>query len=467
VGLRAPERRRRVKKEEPGIMSTISKKSTLEDLFREVALPNEDAPQQAGGAAAEHFRPQAPTTFQEAGISQSLADSLVCKYLLANGSETGRQLSESRALPLKDLKSLLNDLKNRQLVFYKDSGHLDFTYALSDMGRERAKKYLEECTYVGAAPVPLEDYIESIGKQTIALEKPGRQDLARAFEGLLMNDELLGRLGPAVNSGRGLFLYGAPGNGKSSIAERITSCFGSEIWIPRSLLVEGQIIMLYDPQVHHRVAVNSPLSQESMHDERWVKIKRPTIVVGGELVMDALEIAYDPVSKISHAPVQLKSNCGSLVIDDFGRQRINPFELLNRWIVPLEKRYDFLQLVNGMKIEVPFDQLIIFSTNLEPRDLVDDAFLRRIPYKIEVKDPSESEIRDLLEITAERARITVEPGAIDHLVERYRTENRPFRFCHARDLVDQILNHCRYCGVMPVMNTESVNFAMTNYFTVV
>ncbi len=417
--------------------------------------------------AKELFRPKPIESFAEAGISSSLAESLVLKYLLSNGASAGRQITEALALPLKDLKALLNDLKDEQMVFYKDSGHLDFTYALSDLGRERAKKYFEECSYLGSSPVPLKDYIASVKKQTIAFEKPTREDLERAFDGLLINEELFSRLGPAVNSGRGMFLYGAPGNGKSSIAERITSCFGAEIWIPKTILVEGQILILYDPQVHHPVDTGSTLITANQFDERWVKIKRPTIVVGGELVMDALEISYDPVSKISHAPLQLKSNCGSLVIDDFGRQRVNPFELLNRWIVPLEKRFDFLQLVNGTKIEVPFDQLIIFSTNLEPRDLVDDAFLRRIPYKIEVKDPCEQETRDLLHFMAERAGVAIEPTAVDHMFERYQAENRPFRFCHPRDLLDQVINHCRYEGSECVLTTDNMDFAMTNYFTVV
>lgn len=419
-----------------------------------------------GNKSKELFRPKPIETFAEAGINTALAESLVLKYLLSHGSAAGRKMTEDLALPLKDLKNMLNDLKDQQMVFYKDSGHLDFIYALSDKGRDRAKKYTEECSYLGTAPVPLNYYIESVKKQTIAFEKPTRTDLERAFEGLLINEELFSRLGPAVNSGRGMFLYGAPGNGKSSIAERITSCFGAEIWIPRTILVEGQIIMLYDPQVHHTVDTGSKLITSNQYDERWVKIKRPTIVVGGELVMDALEISYDAVSKLSHAPLQLKSNCGSLVIDDFGRQRVNPFELLNRWIVPLEKRFDFLQLVNGTKIEVPFDQLIIFSTNLEPRDLVDDAFLRRIPYKIEVKDPTEEETRDLLFFMAERAGVAVEPSAVDHMVERYMAENRPFRFCHPRDLLDQVINHCRYESTECVLTPDNVDFAMTNYFTV-
>ena len=206
-------------------------------------------------------------------------------------------------------------------------------------------------------------------------------DLQRAFSDLLVNQKMLRRLGPAVNSGRGLFLFGAPGNGKTSIAERITKAFGDTVWIPRAVGIDGEIMRVFDPALHEAVPLeeaDGPLLTHAI-DKRWVRIRRPTIVVGGELTMDALEVMPSTGKNVSEAPLQLKSNCGTLVIDDFGRQRMTTDELLNRWIVPLEKRYDFLRLVNGKKIQVPFDQLIIFSTNLEPRDLVDDAFLRRIP----------------------------------------------------------------------------------------
>ena len=213
---------------------------------------------------------------------------------------------------------------------------------------------------------------------------------------------MLRRLGPAINSGRGLFLFGPPGNGKTSIAERVTKAFGQFIWIPRAIGIDGEIIRLFDPNAHELAPLpaSSGLLDECKIDKRWVRIRRPTIVVGGELTMDNLEVTLNTSTGISEAPVQLKSNCGTLVIDDFGRQRMSTDELLNRWIVPLEKRHDYLNLANGKKIQVPFDQLVIFSTNLEPKDLVDDAFLRRIPYKIEVIDPTEEEFRDLFKMMA-------------------------------------------------------------------
>ncbi len=223
---------------------------------------------------------------------------------------------------------------------------------------------------------------------------------------------MFAKLGPAVNSGRGLFLFGSPGNGKTSIAERVTAAFGKHIWIPRAIGVDGEIIRLFDPVNHEEVplAPGQGLLDQQRIDKRWVRIRRPTIVAAGELTMSSLEATLNQSTNICEAPLQLKSNCGTLVIDDFGRQRMRVEELLNRWIVPLEKHIDFLNLPNGKKIQVPFDQLLVFSTNLEPRELVDEAFLRRIPYKIEVIDPTEEEFRDLFAHMAAKMGFEYPPG---------------------------------------------------------
>jgi predicted ATPase with chaperone activity len=305
--------------------------------------------------------------------------------------------------------------------------------------------------------------------QSIAHQHPTKADLKRAFSDLLVNPRMLDRLGPAVNSGRGMFLYGFPGNGKTSIAERVTAAFGSHIWIPRALGIDGEIMRLFDPMNHEEAPLqnNGGLLDHSKIDKRWVRIKRPTIIVGGELTMDNLEVFFNKTTGISEAPLQLKSNCGTLVIDDFGRQRMSTDELLNRWIVPLEKRYDFLNMGSGKKIQVPFDQLIVFSTNLEPKDLVDDAFLRRIPYKIEVCDPSEEEFRELFKIMCRVMKIEHQQGPIDHLIEHhYKAVNRPFRCCQPRDLILQVRNHCLYQGTTPELTKENFDFAAENYFAV-
>jgi len=280
---------------------------------------------------------------------------------------------------------------------------------------------------------------------------------------------MLDRLGPAVNSGRGLFLYGAAGNGKTSIAERITSAFGQFIWIPRAIGVDGEIIRVFDPVTHNEAPPerNEGLIDNNKVDRRWVRIRRPTIVAGGELTMSALEVTTNTSTNICEAPLQIKSNCGTLVIDDFGRQRMSTDELLNRWIVPLEKRYDYLNLPNGKKVQVPFDQLIIFSTNLQPKDLVDDAFLRRIPYKIDVADPTEAEFRELFEMMAPRLGFQYNDEAIDYLLDtHYRPVDRPLRCCQPRDLLLQIRNHCLYQNCPPEMTPDNFDFAVANYFAI-
>jgi predicted ATPase with chaperone activity len=410
--------------------------------------------------------PAAPETLKETGLPESFVESLVCKYLYAVGESMGRQIERDLCLPSEPVKKVLAVLKKDQHVFYKDQSMGDFQFALSDGGRDRARRYLDESMYVGPAPVLLEHYIDSVKAQSITIEQPGRDDVREAFSDILLSDEIKDRLGPAINSGRGLFLYGFPGNGKTTIAERVTRCFGLDIWVPHVIYVDGEIIKFYDPENHVKAEGKLGLLQEE-YDTRWVKIKRPTIIVGGELTMDALELQYNTHTKITEPSVQLKSNCGTLVIDDFGRQRMAPIELLNRWIVPLEKRFDYLILSNGKKIQVPFDQLIIFSTNLEPKDLVDDAFLRRIPYKINVVDPTEEEYRKLMELFAGQMGIAVNTEAVDHLVEtHYRSKNRPFRCCQPRDLLLQITNFAAYDGAEPVMSPKAFDQACENYFAV-
>ena len=344
----------------------------------------------------------------------------------------------------------------------------DVKNALSEAGRSRARKLLDESMYVGAAPVPLEYYIESVKAQSITTENASVQEVRAAFSDVLISEQMQRRLGPAINSGRGLFLYGAPGNGKTTIAERITRCFGTHVWIPKTLYVEGEIIKYYDPQNHVQIGSDKPaILKGEAFDTRWIKVQRPTIVVGGELMMEALELQYNPYTKITEPSVQLKSNCGTLVIDDFGRQRMAPVDLLNRWIVPLEKRYDYLTLSTGTKIQVPFDQLIIFSTNLEPRDLVDDAFLRRIPYKINVTDPNESEYRNLMKMMADHFNIEYDESAVTDLIERhYKAANRPLRCCHPRDLLLQIVNYAAYHGIEPAMTPDAIEAAVDSYFAV-
>jgi predicted ATPase with chaperone activity len=423
----------------------------------------------AAGESRPTFKPRPPKSLREAGLTDEAVDSIIFKYLLTAGSSTGAQVAKLLGLPHPLVVERLADLKRQQLLAYVGGASMgDFTYTLSDAGRDRARRYMEESLYIGSAPVPLSTYCDAVKAQSITHEQPNEDALRRAFGDLLINDRMFATLGPAINSGRGMFLYGFPGNGKTSIAERITRCFGNTIWIPRTLHVDGFIIKLFDAEIHVDVSqARSGIFREEEVDERWVCIRRPTIVVGGELTMDQLEVRYNATTKISEASTQLKSNCGTLVIDDFGRQRMNPFELLNRWIVPLEKRYDYLGLANGLKIQVPFDQLLIFSTNLEPKDLVDEAFLRRIPYKINVGDPSEEEFRQLFRMMAGILKIEHDEEMVSYVIEEYyKKTGRPFRCCQPRDLLTLARNNCQYRGVPPHMDKTMLDFAADVYFTV-
>jgi predicted ATPase with chaperone activity len=418
----------------------------------------------------EGFFPQEPESFKKAGLNDSEVEALALKYLLARGDSSGREIAEQIKLPFVPLDVLLREMKNQQLVVHRGSAPMnDFQYQLTDLGRERARRLSQHCTYFGAAPVTLEDYIAGVNAQSLTNQHPTADDLHRAFEDLVLNKKMLDRLGPAVNSGRGLFLFGPPGNGKTSIAERVTAAFGETIWIPRAIGIDGEIIRLFDPVNHKEVPLpaNSGLIDNRKVDQRWIRVRRPTIIAGGELTMEQLEVTVNKGTGICEAPLQMKSNCGTLVIDDFGRQRMRIDELLNRWIVPLEKRYDYLGLPNGKKLDVPFDQLIIFSTNLEPRDLVDEAFLRRIPYKIEIIDPTEAEFHELFEIMAKHFGMVYHKEPVEYLIETYyKKTGRPLRFCQPRDLLLQVKNYCLYYKTAPEMTSEYFDRAVENYFAV-
>ncbi len=418
----------------------------------------------------ENFRPAEPGSIEETGLTATFIESLICKYVLAVGSASGRKISEEICLPFRILEGIFQSLRSRQILVHTGSAPLnDYYYTLTDQGRERARSAMAACAYTGAAPVPLADYIVSVEAQTVRAEAPRREQLEKAFSDIHVEPEMFEQLGPALNSGAGLFLYGAPGNGKTTLAKRMTACYGESIWIPRTLYDDGQLVKLFDAAFHEPVKTQeSSILKAADYDRRWVKIVRPTVIVGGELTMDALEIKHDPVSNVSEAPIQLKSNCGCLLIDDFGRQRIEPQELLNRWIVPLENKVDYLTLANGKKIQVPFEQLIIFSTNLEPSDLTDDAFLRRIPYKIEVADPSEKEFHLLFSIFARSIGFRYDASAVDYLLNtHYRPKNRPLRRCQPRDLLMQVRNYCVYNNLPLEMRPEYFDRVVKSYFTVV
>jgi predicted ATPase with chaperone activity len=418
----------------------------------------------------ERFWPAEPNSLEETGLPPNLVESLVLKHLATAGNTSGRRIAEHVCLPFRVLEDVLGTLRSQQLVVHTGSAPFnDFYYVLTEQGLQRAKAARAACAYASAAPVQLNDYIISVEAQCISSESPTDDDLAAACADISVDERLFDFIGPAVNSGAGMFLYGAAGNGKSTLARAITLSFGQEIWIPRTIVEDGQLIKLFDSACHLPAQdLEQGVLRRKEADRRWVRIRRPTVTVGGELTMDNLDLRHDPATNVIEASLQMKSNCGCLVIDDFGRQRINPTELLNRWIVPLEEKHDFLTLPTGKKIRVPFEQLIIFSTNLEPRDLVDEAFLRRIPYKIELKDPTEEEFFKLFAWYAQKLGFEYRSETVEQLLARhYRPNRRCLRRCHPRDLLKQVRSYCRYKRIPLEMRPEHFDRVCQSYFALV
>jgi hypothetical protein len=419
--------------------------------------------------AIEPFVPPEPATLADTGLTAGDVEALVLKLLLTSGPALGRKIAEQIRLPFGLAVDQLRALRGQLLVAISDQGTMnDFEYMLTEEGRPRARFHFERCTYCGAAPVPLDGYIAWTRQQSQRKERVRVSDVCRAMADLVLPPATLSQIGQALHAGRGLFLYGQPGNGKTSIAERLMEASSEPIWIPRTIAVTGEIIRLFDPASHCEVPLRSSQGQwldALPHDRRWVRIRRPLIVVGGELRLEQLEITSNPTTGILEAPLQLKSNGGALVVDDFGRQRCTVSELLNRLIVPLEKRYDYLNLPSGRQIQVPFDQLLVLSTNLPPHQVADEALLRRIGYKIEVRDPSPREFRELVQFWCSRLGVEFQGDGFDSLVSRhYQQGTRPMRYCHARDLVHQVLAFCEFHELPPAATAKAFDGAAKNYF---
>lgn len=406
------------------------------------------------------FNPPVPENLNQTGLNEKLVENLIFKLLLSRGVMTGRQIADEICLHFAIIEPILSDLKKQLFLTYRsDAGINDFAYILTEQGRAKALIASESSAYVGSAPVPFSEYLKSVESQSIQKENPGLEELQDAFHDLMLEKYVFYTLGPAINSGRGVFLYGAPGNGKTSIAKRVHKCFKDDIYIPKTLLISGELLKFYDPQWHKAVE-----SKGLQYDRRWIKIHRPAVIVGGEMDLESLGIKYNPQTKISEAPLQMKANCGTFVVDDFGRQRVSPQDLLNRWILPLEKRIDFLTLSNGIKFQVPFDELLIFCTNIDPKDLLDEAFLRRIPYKVKLKDPSEEKFRHIMKFMAPKYDIEYDDDAVDYLIDNYFRGKRPFRSCHPRDILEQIINASAYQRIQPRLTNDLIKLAAFNYF---
>lgn len=422
------------------------------------AVLNEDA-----------FWPFEPKTLEECGVSEMTLESLILQTFLAVGTATGRGITEKVRLPYRIIEQQLAQLRVRQLIVHARPAPLnDFYYSLTENGQKRALSYQKVTSYTGPAPVPLMDYVLSVEAQASNFEPVTKSTLKAALSSVTYDPSWLDFLGPAINSNSGIFLYGPPGNGKTTLAQCLAACRGQEIWIPHSIIDDGLIIKLFDASYH--TVTNTPVGKAGIiadqeHDRRWIRIRRPTVVVGGELTLDSLEIRHDPRSNTCEAPLQMKSNCGCLLIDDFGRQRVAPAELLNRWIIPLESRQDYLNLPTGKKISVPFEQIILFSTNLQPEQLVDEAFLRRVPFKISIGDPPLEEFVELFKRGCEAQDIPWRPDVIENLIARhYRAVGRPLRRCHPRDLLHQVNCLCAYRGERVELRPEFLDLACRNYF---
>ena len=436
--------------------------SAIEATFGNPVFRNEPPPLHR----AAEFTPAAPRTLAETGLAPTDVEALVLKFLWNRGAANGRDIADQIKIPFGIIGDVLRQMKTEQLVVYKSALQLnDYQYEATAAGTDRAQRYASRSTYFGAAPVTLEEYAASVQAQSVLKQKPRPADLDAALAGLILSPTTINQLGQAARAGRAMFLYGMPGNGKTSIAERICGAFEKYIWIPRALNIDGEIVRIYDPTLHREAPGSQSSQEQRLIDPRWIRIQRPTVVAGGELTLDKLELTRVDGTGIMEAPLQLKSNCGTLVIDDFGRQRVSPAELLNRWIVPLERHFDFLNSPSGKKVQVPFDQLVVFSTNLDPKDLVDEAFLRRIPYKVHVGDPTETDFRKLLTISAKQFGMVCREEAIDRLIHtHYQSTGRPFRSCHARDLLQQVAIFCDYHQLPCELTTESIDAAVSNYF---
>ena len=405
--------------------------------------------------------PSSPESLKEAGLSSGLLTDMILRTLYQRGVMLGLDLARFLCLPFRIVEEGIRFLKDMKLIEVMGGeliGRVSYKFDLTDLGRQRAHSATQQCAYVGPAPVPLDDYVEQTYRQAVTGIACSPDALRGSFSHLVLKEDLFNAIGPAVVSGKSVFIYGPPGNGKTAMARSIGDFMnnsGGSIYVPYAIQAEGGIITIYDPSLHQLdedlgarddatdARIRELLNTDTV-DARWVRIRRPVIVTGGELNLDMLDLRYNAAANFYQAPLHVKANGGVFLIDDFGRQLVSPKELLNRWILPLEDRHDFLTVASGKKFQVPFEQLIIFSTNLDPKDLVDDAFLRRIRHKVGINAPTRDVYERIFNMNVKRLGMNLCPDAVDYLYERYYNHNRSPRASDCRDLLEIVQSICRY-----------------------
>src|SRR2546430_15922642 len=393
--------------------------------------------------------PPEPGSIDQTGLTLGFLSDLALKTLYLRGQMTMAEIASSLGLPIVNVTDrVMEFLKSERLVEIRGGAGLssaNYQFVIIDRGSEKAQEALARSQYVGKAPVPPSMTIRAGRRQSIANLQVPRDDMIRAFSHMVTPRGPLAQLGPAVNSGRSIFRFGPPGNGKTTIAEVLASLMKGDVVLPYAVEVDQQVVKVYD-QVYPRVALDPVVAERLRFDHRWVVSKRPIVMTGGELTLETLDLIYDETSKFYEAPFQMKANGGIFMVDDCGRQRVSPNDLLNRWIVPLEKRVDYLTLHTGKKLEIPFDMLIIFSTNLDPADLVDEAFLRRIRYKIGIEAPSVEQYEEIFRRICARKNIDYKTEALSQILSHYRKKNLGLRSCHPRDILEQLIDTARFLG---------------------
>ena len=426
--------------------------------------------QPAAPPARPVYEPPMPRSIEESGPNMGFLSDLVLKIMYFESYLSGTQIADRIRLPFTGIvDQVLEFLKREQLTEVKGQGGFgeqSYQYAITAKGREKAREALDRSNYAGAAPVTLEAYTKAMQRQSLKDFTVHQRAMRQGLAHLVLNERTFGQIGPAANSARSIFLYGPPGNGKTAIAESIGRMLLVEnVFVPYAVEVDGQIIKVFDNVNHLRVPEPTGQLKSRNIDPRWVHIRRPVIIVGGELTLETLDLVWDETNKYYEAPFQMKANAGMFLLDDFGRQQVRPRDLLNRWILPLEKRIDFLTLHTGRKIEIPFDVLIVFSTNLAPKDLVDEAFLRRIRHKIEIGDPSFEDYREIFKRMCEAKKVPYDDRALAYLLQEwYLKPRRKLRAVHPRDLIDELIDIARYMNTTPTLSKDLIDRACEAYF---